>query len=91
LDKKFGLSIILHQDKNDMGAHRFTLLETNTIVASTDMPDSDDRPATEHYSKARDSIGIFGYHARDKVYADDVRANEVIRIQIDDEYGASYR
>jgi len=38
-----GRSIILQQNKRDMGAHRFTLLEKNLLVAATDMPDYDDR------------------------------------------------
>jgi Glycosyltransferase sugar-binding region containing DXD motif len=37
-----GRSILLHQNKKDMGAHRFTWLERNLIVASTDLPDSSD-------------------------------------------------
>mmetsp|Transcript_6853 Transcript_6853/g.9983 ORF Transcript_6853/g.9983 Transcript_6853/m.9983 type:complete len:851 (-) Transcript_6853:106-2658(-) len=38
-----GRSIILQQNKQDMGAHRFTLVERNLLVAATDMPDYDDR------------------------------------------------
>ena len=34
-----GRSIILQQNKQDMGAHRFTLVERNLLVAATDMPD----------------------------------------------------
>jgi mannosyltransferase OCH1-like enzyme len=38
-----GRSVILLQNKQDMGAHRFTLLENNLLVAATDMPEYDDR------------------------------------------------
>ena len=41
-----GRSVILSQNKEDMGAHRFTLLEANLVVAATDMPDYDDRQYT---------------------------------------------
>jgi hypothetical protein len=41
-----GRSLILSQNKEDMGAHRFTLLEANLVVAATDMPDYDDRQYT---------------------------------------------
>lgn len=52
-----GRTIILHQNKWDMGSHRFTLLDKNLVVASTDLPDADDRAnqekPPEHYSKVR--------------------------------------
>ena len=69
-----GRTIILHQNKWDMGGHRFTLLEQNLVVAATDLPDSDDRESAantalasgagskqkEHYSKTHASVGIYG-------------------------------
>eukprot|EP00548_Thalassiothrix_antarctica_P011567 CAMPEP_0194157460 /NCGR_PEP_ID=MMETSP0152-20130528/72122_1 /TAXON_ID=1049557 /ORGANISM="Thalassiothrix antarctica, Strain L6-D1" /LENGTH=106 /DNA_ID=CAMNT_0038865867 /DNA_START=1 /DNA_END=317 /DNA_ORIENTATION=+ len=56
-----GRTVILNQNKNDMGAHRFTWVEKNMIVAVTDMPDYDDRPKNiEHYSKTRKKVGIYG-------------------------------
>jgi hypothetical protein len=78
-----GRSILLKQNKDDMGAHRFTYDETNIVVASTDLPDSDDRPKSlVHYSKTHEKIGIYGLH---NVYADNKRANEVIRIRMADD------
>ena len=34
-----------------MGAHRFTLLKKNMVVAATDMPDYDDRKQIEDQEK----------------------------------------
>jgi hypothetical protein len=66
-----------------MGAHRFTLLEKNMVVAATDMPDYDDREQLEdqeHYSKTHAKTGIYGL---EKLYVDNHKANEVIRIDVD--------
>jgi len=67
-----------------MGAHRFTLQEKNLVVAATDMPASDDRKdqddAPEHYSKTHVKAGIYGL---DKLYTDNVRANEELRFYVD--------
>ena len=71
-----------------MGAHRFTLLEKNMVVAATDMPDYDDRQQIEdqeHYSKTHVKTGIYGL---DKLYIDNHKANEVIRVEVD---GSSHR
>jgi Glycosyltransferase sugar-binding region containing DXD motif len=38
-----GRTIILQQNKWDMGAHRFTFVEQNVVVAATDLPNSNDR------------------------------------------------
>jgi len=38
-----GRTVILKQNKWDMGAHRFTMVENNMIVAATDLENSDDR------------------------------------------------
>lgn len=80
-----GRTIILHQNKWDMGAHRFTFLEQNLVVAATDLPDSNDREhleegGAEHYSKAHAKVGVYGV---DHLYVDRERANENIRIVID--------
>jgi len=80
-----GRSIILRQDKEDMGAHRFTLEERNIVVAATDMPDYDDRQktsngASKHYSKTHTKIGIYGLENLYKKGS--TKANEVIRISI---------
>ena len=66
-----------------MGAHRFTLVEQNLVVAATDMPDYDDREKLvdqEHYSKTHVKTGIYGL---EKLYVDNKKANEDIRIVID--------
>jgi len=75
-----GRTIILEQNKNDMGAHRFTWADRHLIVAATDMPDYDDRPPSkEHYSKTHEKAGVYGLR---KLYTDTKRANEEIRIVI---------
>lgn len=38
-----GRTIVLSQNKWDMGAHRFTFVEQNLVLAATDLPDSNDR------------------------------------------------
>ena len=87
-----GRSVILSQNKKDMGAHRFTWLEKNLVVAATDMPDYDDRNTLEdkndrpHYSNAHKQVGIYGLT---ELYNNDQRANEDIKIIIQawDEFG----
>jgi hypothetical protein len=78
-----GRTIILEQNKWDMGAHRFTLLGQNLVVAATDMPDSNDleglETTKEHYSKTHAKIGIYGL---EHLYADKQQANEDIRIRV---------
>jgi hypothetical protein len=76
-----GRSVILEQNKNDMGAHRFTWTDRHLIIAATDMPDYDDRPPTkEHYSKTHEKAGVYGMR---KLYTDSKRANEEIRITVE--------
>ena len=79
-----GRVVILHQNKLDMGSHRFTFLEKNLVVAATDLPDSDDRAnqekAPDHYSKTHAKAGIYGL---DRLYTDFVRANEDLRFYVD--------
>lgn len=77
-----GRTVILEQNKNDMGAHRFTLEERHLIIAATDMPDYDDRPVSiEHYSKTHEKAGVYGLR---KLYTDGKRANEEIRIVVEE-------
>lgn len=87
-----GKSIILHQNKWDMGAHRFTWLAKNLVVAATDLPDSNDREnlqkgkssgsggGGEHYSKTHAKMGIYGLEG---LYTDKRQANEDIKVIID--------
>lgn len=76
-----GRTVILEQDKNDMGAHRFTWADRHLIIAATDMPDYDDRPPTkEHYSKTHEKAGVYGMR---KLYTDTKRANEEIRFVVE--------
>jgi len=76
-----GRTVILEQNKNDMGAHRFTWADRHLIVASTDMPDYDDRPSSkEHYSKTHEKAGVYGMR---KLYTNTKRANEEIRFVIE--------
>ena len=73
-----------------MGAHRFTLLEKNAVVAATDFPDSNDRlnqkKTPKHYSRAHVTQGVYGLNY---VYVDNVKANEEIRINVEGDW--SYR
>merc|ERR1712238_595998 len=63
---------------------RFTFLEKNLVVAATDLPDADDtanhEKPQEHYSKTHVKAGIYGL---DRIYTDDVRANEELRFYVD--------
>merc|ERR1712238_39037 len=78
-----GRTIILQQNKWDMGAHRFTWVENNLVVAATDMPDYDDRKDLEgedeeqaaHYSKTLDRNNLYG---ESKVYVNRDIAHERI-------------
>jgi hypothetical protein len=74
-----GRSIILRQNKNDMGAHRFTLVERNLVVCSTDMPDYDDRPKKPHYAESGKQTPLYG---TTQLYSDFVSANEEIRVVV---------
>lgn len=78
-----GRTIILQQNKWDMGAHRFTHVDQNIVVAATDMPDSNDlanlQTNKEHYSKTHAKTGIYGL---EHLYADKSQANADIRIQV---------
>jgi mannosyltransferase OCH1-like enzyme len=75
-----GRSLLLRQNKEDMGAHRFTNTAANLIVAATDMPEYDDRPKSiEHYSKSHVKFGVYGLT---KLYNNNKRANEEVRIRV---------
>lgn len=85
-----GRTIVLKQDKVDMGAHRFTRVDNNVVVASTDLPGSDDRltrnldkkGSSEHYSKAHARSNIYGVEG---LYNNpDEWADEEMRIKVDD-------
>ena len=75
-----GRSVLLKQNKEDMGSHRFTHEQENLIIAATDMPEYDDRPKSiEHYSKSHVKFGVYGLT---KLYKDSKRANEEIVIRL---------
>lgn len=77
-----GRSIVLAQNKSDMGAHRFTYLEKNLIVATTDMPDYDDRKDVKHYSDAKKEKMQPLFGTKD-VYHDFTPVHEVIKFVFD--------
>ena len=76
-----GRSIILAQNKNDMGWHRFTWIEKNIIVAGTDMPDYEDRvhQNQKHYSDKPEAIEMSLFGTKN-IYKDTVAKDEDIRI-----------
>lgn len=75
-----GRSLLLRQNKEDMGSHRFTHAASNLIIAATDMPEYDDRPKSiEHYSKSHVKFGVYGLT---KLYTNNHRANEEISIRV---------
>ena len=74
-----GRSIILRQNKEDMGAHRFTLEERNLVICSTDMPDYDDWPKKPHYAESGKQTSLYG---TTQLYSDFVSANEEIRVVV---------
>jgi hypothetical protein len=76
-----GRSIILSQNKQDMGWHRFTWLEKNIIVAGTDMPEYDDRADQKHYSDKPQAIKMALFGTKN-VYKDFVSKNEDIKMSI---------
>lgn len=80
-----GRSVILSQNKADMGCHRFTWLERNLLVAATDMPNYDDREQVDgvgqHYSKSHVRVGVYGL---ENLYTDDIIANEDLKFRIID-------
>jgi hypothetical protein len=92
-----GRTVILHQNKWDMGAHRFTFLEQNLVVAATDLPDSNDRAAniqTDNENNPDEEVkqqhehyskahAKTGIYGVEHLYYDRNSANEDIRIFVD--------
>ena len=77
------LSLTLSYCYFQMGAHRFTLLEQNIVVAATDFP-GDDRKrqpdtGTPHYSQLHVRQRGYTYGSRN-LYVEKPKANEDIRI-----------
>jgi hypothetical protein len=91
-----GRTIILHQVKQDMGAHRFTNTELHLIVAASDLQGSENMPNKEkkvmdrdHYTQLQNSNGIYGLHG---LYHNDTQsANENIRIVVENAVVAKSR
>ncbi|GFH51694.1 hypothetical protein CTEN210_08170 [Chaetoceros tenuissimus] len=79
-----GKAIFLEANKEDMGAHRFTMTQKNYIVAATDIPGSDDRNSVKghdqgnHYSKIKKHGRVFGSAL---VYKDENIANERVKFE----------
>jgi len=77
-----GRAIILQQNKKDMGAHRFTLIEKNMLVAATDMPDFKDDPVADRIHYANQTRAHFTIYGANNLYVDHTKANEDIRIVV---------
>ena len=77
-----GRTVILHQNKWDMGAHRFTWEEENLVIDATDMPDYDDREKIEGGTYYSDTHVKFGIYGLDKLNEDQKIANEDIRVVV---------
>jgi hypothetical protein len=93
-----GRTVILHQNKWDMGAHRFTFVEENLVIAATDLPDSNDltKPSHEEEGEKDDkkekkhahehysnTHAKTGVYGVQNLYTDRVIAYEDIRIYVD--------
>lgn len=84
-----GKAIFLEANKEDMGAHRFTMIQKNYIVAATDIPGSDDRDALKghdqgnHYSKIKKHGRVFGSAL---VYKDENIANERVKFEANNNF-----
>lgn len=74
---KVGRSLILHQNKTDLGAHRFLNRDEKRIVAATDLIEQKEVPK-KHYSRTMVD-GIYGVN---HVYSTPTITQEVIRIDI---------
>lgn len=60
-----GRTVILEQNKKDMGVHTFIFPEKNLMIAATDFPDYDDRTRLDssskiHYSTIRKENEVYG-------------------------------
>lgn len=87
-----GESLVLRGDKFDMNAFRFTDVDRNLIVASTDMIDLTSTPLEAkqdnlrklaHYSETEAMDDVFGAKG---VYIDNLVTNEEIRLEVTREY-----
>ena len=80
-----GRVVILEGNKADMGAFRFTYKEKNLMIATTDMPDFDDRETNQknvpvnHYSNIKKKGHIYGLTG---LYKNNKIANENIEISL---------
>lgn len=81
-----GRAIIIQGNKHDMGAFRFTHTEKNLVVATTDMPNFDDRPLSgkknipeNHYSNVNKKGQVYGTKG---LYKNKIVSHENIRINI---------
>lgn len=82
-----GRTVIIKGNKQDMGAFRFTFTEKNLVVATTDMPNFDDRPLSgtkkkipeNHYSKVKKKGQVYGTKG---LYKNMRVSHENIRIDI---------
>jgi hypothetical protein len=75
-----GRTVVLGQNKEDMGAHLFTWIERNIIVATTCMPNYEDaKKSSKHYSDNKKRNIIFGL---ENIYKDLTPANEMIQLVV---------
>lgn len=74
-----GRTLILGQNKTEMGAHRFSHPDRKIIVATTDMPDYDDIKKKQHYSASKKERTLFGLKG---IYRNLSPANEYIELNI---------
>jgi hypothetical protein len=80
-----GRIVILEGNKHDMGAFRFTYTKKNLIIATTDMPNFDDRTTDvknipkNHYSKIKKRGQVYGLTG---LYKNNQVANENIRFDL---------
>ncbi len=76
-----GRSILLSQNKEDMGWHRFTWLDKNLVVAGTDMPNYDDRGNQQHYSEKKPAMKMALFGTKN-IYKDFISKKEDIKISM---------
>jgi hypothetical protein len=76
-----GRTVILAQNKNDMGSHRFTFVEKNMVVATTDMPNYDDRNGVKHYSDSKNEKRhtLFGMKG---IFKNSFKVNQIIKLTV---------
>ena len=71
--------IILHHDKEDLGAQRFSDVDSGRILCATALEANDGRDEAEHYSKSR-TASIFGL---ERVYKDRAIVNQDIKVSVE--------